>query len=96
MTRGGQAPQVNGVAARSTSRAVRDCSWASVGLFMATMRLAWQATLSIIERPPGHGSVQVVARPEDRLPAAFQWVYRQLPAPLAAPLTGPVDPNAPR
>ena len=58
--------------------------------------LAWQATLSIIERPPGHGSVQVVARPEDRLPAAFQWVYRQLPAPLAAPLTGPVDPNAPR
>src|SRR5205823_2925543 len=40
--------------------------------------LAWQATLSIIERPPGHGSVQVVARPEDRLPAAFQWVYRQL------------------
>jgi hypothetical protein len=58
--------------------------------------LAWQATLSIVEHPPGHASVQVVARPEDRLPAAFQWVYGKMPAPLAPPLTGPVDPDAPR
>ncbi len=63
--------------------------------------VAWQATLSIVGGSPpvpapAGSRVEVVARPEARLPEALQWVYRQMPAPLAASLTGPVDPTAPR
>jgi len=44
------------------------------------------------EPPP---AVKVVTPPEARLPAALRWVYGRLPAPLAPPVAGPVDPNAP-
>jgi hypothetical protein len=45
---------------------------------------------------PGQSRVEVVARADARLPAALHWVYQLMPAPLVAPVTGPVDPNAPR
>jgi hypothetical protein len=48
--------------------------------------LDWQAT-TVLGR--GHTT-------ESRLPEALRWVYGRLPAPLTTPLTGPVDPNAPR
>jgi hypothetical protein len=39
--------------------------------------------------------VQVVAPADARLAAALRWAYGRLPAPVAPPLSGPVDPNAP-
>jgi hypothetical protein len=48
--------------------------------------LDWQGTL-VVSR--GHAV-------QDRLPDALHWTYGRLPAPLTPPVTGPVDPNAPR
>ncbi len=67
---------------------------------LATIRadLDGQDTLTIVGGPPSaaRSGVDVVARPEDRVPHALQWAYRHMPAPLAAPITQPIDPAAPR
>jgi hypothetical protein len=48
--------------------------------------LDWQGTLVVGRGHP----------PDNRLSEALRWVYGRLPAPVTPPLTGPVDPNAPR
>ena len=48
--------------------------------------LDWQGTLVVSHGHPA----------ESRLPEALRWTYGRLPAPLTPPLTGPVDPDAPR
>jgi hypothetical protein len=48
--------------------------------------LDWQSELIVGKGHPA----------DTKLSDALHWVYTRLPAPLTPPLTGPVDPNAPR
>jgi hypothetical protein len=72
-----------------------DAGAAFAALHREPLRFWFAVALGARPTPPNLLDWQATTT-EDRLPAAFPWVYRHLPAPLAPALTGPVDPAAPR